>query len=112
MRGRSFYKPTFQILWESVPIWKKLSHPGIATFRGVDTELFQLALVYDWDSEENDNVMQYVESRPQANRLILVRTSLRRIILVISLPGYSCWKSRTLCNTFILSTFPTGVSPG
>ena len=61
-------KPTLQILWREVPAWKGLSHPGIAAFRGVDTEIFPLALVYDW----GENVMQYMETHPEASRPTLV----------------------------------------
>jgi hypothetical protein len=61
-------KPTLQILWSMVLVWKRLSHPGIAAFLGVDTEVFPLALVYDW----GENILQYMESHPEASRPALV----------------------------------------
>lgn len=54
------------ILWKRVPVWKRLSHPNILPFRGVNTTLFQLALVYDWG--QNGNITQYVLSNPDAFR--------------------------------------------
>ena len=35
-----------KILWKLVPAWKRLVHENILPFRGVDTSIFQLALVY------------------------------------------------------------------
>ena len=58
------------ILWKLVPIWKGLNHENVLPFRGVDTSVFQLALVYDWC--DNGNIMQYLESRPNASRSKLV----------------------------------------
>ena len=67
-------KLTLQILWKIIPIWKKLSNRGITAFRGINMELFQLALVYDW----GENIVQYVESHPEASRPTLVLRFLPR----------------------------------
>ena len=58
-----------QILWKRIPMWRKLSHDNILTFRGVTTTLFPLALVYDWG--ENGSVSQYLASHPRASRVSL-----------------------------------------
>jgi len=57
-------------MWRLAPRWKKLTHTNITPFRGVNTELFRLALVYDWG--ENDNIIQYLKSYPETCRLTLV----------------------------------------
>jgi hypothetical protein len=86
-------------------MWKKFTHPSIAAFRGVNTELFQLALVRDW--EENGNIIQYIESHPEAPRPTLVPIFLPRdIIHLTTLPVYSCCKSRGVCDTFTRWTCP------
>lgn len=59
-----------KILWKSVPIWKRLNHENLLPFRGVDTTIFELALVYDWG--HNKNIVQYLESHPEASRPKLV----------------------------------------
>ena len=61
-----------RILWKLVPIWKRLNHENILPFHGVDTSMFQLALVYDWG--HNGNITQYLESNPDASRPELVST--------------------------------------
>jgi len=61
---------TVQILWNFVPMWTKLNHPSVATFLGVDTKIFPLALVYGWGG--NNNIVCYLASHPAAPRLILV----------------------------------------
>lgn len=62
---------TPQILWRRVPVWIRLSHKNIATFRGVTAD-YPLALVYDWG--EHDTIMKYVKAHPEARWLTLVRT--------------------------------------
>ena len=52
-------------------MYKKLIHPNIAAFRGVTTELFPLALVYEWG--ENGTILEYLRSHPEAQPLTLVR---------------------------------------
>jgi len=75
-----------------VPIWKRLAHPSIAAFRGVNTETFQLALVYDL--AENGNIINYLQGHPGAPRLTLVMILLLYdIVRLTTLPGYSCCKS-------------------
>ena len=70
MHDPSLFKLALQALWKLVPMWKKFTHPSIASFRGVATTPFRLALVYDWG--EDGNIMQYMESNPEAPRLTLV----------------------------------------
>ena len=67
-----FTKTILQILWKRVVIWKRLSHPNIARFRGVNTitEPFRLALVYDW--AEDGNILRYTASHPDVSRSALV----------------------------------------
>ena len=59
-----------KILWKVVPIWKRLAHENVLPFHGVDTSIFQLALIYDWG--QNGNITQYLESNPDASRSELV----------------------------------------
>jgi len=63
-----------KVLWKLVPIWKRLIHENVLPFRGVDMSTFQLALVYDWG--DNGNIMQYLESHPDASRAKLVNVYL------------------------------------
>ena len=63
-----------KILWKLVPVWKRLIHENVLPFRGVDMSTFQLALVYDWG--HNGNIMQYLESHPNASRAKLVTAPL------------------------------------
>jgi len=70
-RRRRLFTLASQILWKFVPIWRKLNHPNVTVFQGVNTERFQLALIYNW--EENGNIMQYMRSHPNTSRLTLVR---------------------------------------
>jgi hypothetical protein len=59
-----------KILWKRVPIWKRLIHENVLSFHGVDTSIFQLALVYDWC--DDGNIIQYLESHPDVSRPKLV----------------------------------------
>jgi len=54
-----------KILWKLAPIWKRLVHENILPSHGVDTSIFQLALVYDWG--HNGNITQYLGSHPDAS---------------------------------------------
>lgn len=54
----------------------RLSHPNILLFRGVNTILFQLALVYDGGGDSN--IIQYTASHPDASRIALVRMTIAR----------------------------------
>ncbi|KAF9642025.1 kinase-like protein [Thelephora ganbajun] len=55
-----------KILWKLVPIWKRLAHENVLPFHGVDTSIFQLALVYEWG--HNGNITRYLESHPETSR--------------------------------------------
>ena len=59
-----------RIIWKMAPIWKRLSHENVLPFHGVDTSMFQLALVYEWG--HNGNIVQYLEAHPEASRPKLV----------------------------------------
>ena len=67
-----------KILWRLAPIWKRLAHENILPFHGVDTSIFQLALVYDWG--HNGNITQYLESNPNASRPELVSARLHLVL--------------------------------
>jgi hypothetical protein len=72
-------------------VWKKITHPGILPFNGVNTEKFPLAFVYDWGV----NIVQHVELHPEASRPTLVLCSLLRDTTgITSLLGHSYWKRR------------------
>ncbi|KAF9646885.1 kinase-like protein [Thelephora ganbajun] len=57
---------TKKILWKLAPTWKRLTHENVLPFHGIDTSIFQLALVYEWG--HNGNIMQYLRSHPDASR--------------------------------------------
>ena len=59
-----------KILWKQAPIWKRLRHENVLPFYGIDTSVFQLALVYEWG--QNGNITQFLESNPHASRSKLV----------------------------------------
>ena len=59
-----------RIIWRMAPIWKRLVHENVLPFHGVDTSMFQLALVYEWG--HNGNIMQYLGSNPKVSRSELV----------------------------------------
>jgi len=63
------FKLATQILWSFVPMWKNFDHPNVAAFLGVNTEIFPLALVYDWAG--NDNIIRYLESHTASPRLLV-----------------------------------------
>ena len=69
-----------KILWKSVPVWKRLAHDNILPFHGVETSMFELALVYDWGY--NGNIIQYLKSHPSASRPKLV-TFLLHLIRIL-----------------------------
>jgi len=64
------FNVSLQILWGLAPALMKLTHRNIAKFRGVTTDLFQVALIYDWG--ENGTIMEYISLYPDAPRLTLV----------------------------------------
>ncbi|OCH85624.1 kinase-like protein [Obba rivulosa] len=53
-------------------IWKRLQHPNVLPFHGIDTTLFpsQTTLVSDW--MPRGHVRDYLRKNPQANRLRLI----------------------------------------
>ena len=94
-----------KVLWKQVPIWKRLAHENVLSFHGVDTSIFQLALVYDWG--QNGNITQYLKSNPSASRpeLVSVTPPLRMTWSLINPPSY--YKSPKDFNTSILSRSST-----
>ena len=68
---KGYLRKKSQILWERTPVWMSLSHPNILQFRGVNTTLFQLSLVYNWG--QHGNIKRYIASYPHASRPFLVR---------------------------------------
>jgi len=55
-----------KIIWRLAPVWKRLKHDNVLPFHGVDTSLFQLALVYEWG--HSGDITQYLKSKPDASR--------------------------------------------
>ena len=90
-----------KILWKSVPIWKRLNHENVLPFRGVDTAMFELALVYDWG--HNGNIVQYLNSHSEASRPKLVTIPLCFIRIQCSKHPSSCCRSPEGFDTSILS---------
>ena len=64
-------------LWKVVPIWKRVVHENVLPFHGVDTSIFQLALVYDWG--HNGNIVRYLKSNPDASKPELVGVCLHPV---------------------------------
>ena len=62
-------------------IWKRLSHPNLLPFLGVNQKLFPLAMISEW--MEHGTILQFVKRNPAANRLKLVSTPCSREWLVI-----------------------------
>ena len=79
---RSLFKLILQIAWRMALVWKKITHPGIVVFRGVNTENFPLELVYDWGV----NIVQHVGLHLEASRPTLVLCSLLRDTTGITSP--------------------------
>lgn len=59
-----------QIFCKRAVMWRRLSHPNILPFLGINTTLSDISLVYDWGC--GGNLIQYLDSNPQADRLSLV----------------------------------------
>ena len=91
-----------KILWKLAPTWKRLIHENVLPFHGVNTSLFQLALVYEWGW--NGNVMQYLESNPRASRAKLVIEFPRLNYAVFLTNALSCYKLPRDSGISILST--------
>ena len=94
------------ILWKLVPIWKRLIHENVLPFHGVDTSIFELALVYDWS--DNGNIIQYLESYPDVSRPKLVTVSPVPCMFDILNDLSSCYRSPKAFNISTLSTSSTG----
>ena len=95
------------ILWKLAPIWNGLAHENVLPFRGVDTSIFQLALVNDWC--DNENIMQYLESHPNASRPELVTVpSVPRAFDVLN-DLSSCYRPPRGFNISTLSESFTGI---
>jgi len=96
-----------KILWKLVPVWKRLIHENVLPFRGVDMSTFQLALVYDWG--HNGNIMQYLESHPNASRakLVTILFFASYAIHPLIIPS-SCYRLPKVFNTFTLERSFTG----
>ena len=90
-----------KILWKLAPTWKRLIHENVLPFHGVNTSLFQLALVYEWGW--NGNVMQYLESNPRASRAMLVIEFPRLNYAVFLTNALSCYKLPRVSGISILS---------
>lgn len=84
----------------------RLSHPNILPFRGVNTTLFQLALVYD--QGENGNIIEYTGSHPDVPRLALVRIATHSNLTSADAHD-SYYKLRRGCDTCIPWVFPTEI---
>lgn len=57
-------------------IWKRLSHPNLVPFLGVNKILFNLALVSEW--MEHGTILRFVKNYPETNRL--------KLVCILSLP--------------------------
>ena len=93
-----------RIIWRMAPIWKRLLHENILPFHGVDTSVFQLALIYEWGHD--GNIVQYLEAHPEASRpklVTVVCSSLSHFANCTS----SCCKSPKEYNTSTPSTLST-----
>ena len=53
-------------------LWKRLNHPNITPFIGVDEKSFTFAVVCSW--MPNGNIVAYLKDSPGANRPELVST--------------------------------------
>ena len=54
-------------------IWKRLSHPNLLPFLGVNETLFTLAMISEW--MEHGTILQFVKQHKTTNRLKLVSIS-------------------------------------
>ena len=64
-----------QRLCREVLIWKRLSHPNVLPLLGVSVSKSpqHFRIISEW--MPNGNVMEYIKSNPEANRLRLVRSA-------------------------------------
>lgn len=89
-----------KILWKLAPIWKRLAHENVLSFYGVDTSIFQLALVYGWG---HGNITQYLESNHNVSRPELVSIRFHIVLASPLISFSSCYKSLKGSNTSTLS---------
>ena len=95
-----------KMLCKPASIWGGLVHENVLPFRGVDTSVFQLALVYDWC--DSGNIMQYLESHPDASKQKLVAVSpVPRAFDVLN-DLSSCYRSPRGFNASTLAMSSTG----
>ena len=89
----------------------RLSHQNLLLFRGVNTILFQLALVYD--GGEDIDIIRYTASHPGASRVTLVCmtiASLQRTGWSLTQSMHnSYYRSPRDSNIFIPWIYPTGI---
>ena len=68
---KSAHEHNLQVLWDRIPLWKKLHHKNIITFHGADVTAPEWpSLVYDW--AEKGNIIEYIALNPKAHKLRLV----------------------------------------
>ncbi|KAG5635225.1 hypothetical protein H0H81_012003, partial [Sphagnurus paluster] len=71
---RVFQKETYDKVTKAIAregiLWGQLSHPNLLPFWGIFKMNGQLSLVSPW--VENGNVVEYIKSNPECNRLLLI----------------------------------------
>ena len=85
-RPRHIRLRSTQQLCREVLVWKRLSHPNVLPLLGVsvskDPQYFRI--ISEW--MPNGNVMEYVRSNPEANRLRLVSSAVCSPWCVVLMP--------------------------
>lgn len=77
---------SWQIMYGRVVIWRRLDHPHIAKFRGINVGLLrEPALVFDW--ADKGNIVKYTMSNPNASRLRLVLILFLNCVNYLTLGG-------------------------
>ena len=62
---------SWQRLFREIVVWRRLSHPNILPVLGVAPQPSPLCTVTEWMT--NGNIMEFTSTRPEVNRLRLVR---------------------------------------
>lgn len=62
---------SWQRLFREIVIWRRLSHPNVLPVLGVAPRLSPLSTVTEWMT--NGNIMDFISTHPEVNRLRLVR---------------------------------------